>query len=73
MMAIAKFNKTNVHLLFRAALKIIKQQRRGGVSTVDVTKNVAEFVENLRCLGGFPTDFQPKPPLDPSEQAIGGV
>jgi hypothetical protein len=53
MTAVARFNNSNVHLLFRAALKIIKQRRSGGNSVVDVTKNVDELVKNFRCLNSL--------------------
>ena len=53
MAAIGRFNKTNMHVLFRTALKIIKQRRKGGVSAVDVTKNVEALANSLRCLDPF--------------------
>lgn len=54
MAAVAKFNKTNIHLLFQTALKIIKQRRSSDISTVDVTKNIEALVDNLRCLVDLP-------------------
>jgi hypothetical protein len=47
MMAIGRFNKTNVHLLFRAHQNLIKQDSSNCTSAESVEKNIAALVENL--------------------------
>ena len=54
LMEVAKFNKTNMHRLFRMHLDLIKQESNDHTAAANVEKNVAALVENLRCLEGLP-------------------
>jgi hypothetical protein len=55
MMAVASFSKTNMRLLFRAHLDLLRREDPSRNATVGIEKNVEAFLKELECLKDCPT------------------